>query len=121
MSTGLDFSLTGGKLPSFGFVTVYGGGTLCLLSDASSFIFPVGSERIVKFAGYGVCTTQFANCRSLIQCYSYTGSKTGTVFDSDGTGTQDIALLYEDRIESDDWSQEAEASLGWFKDDEGEI
>lgn len=121
LSTGLDFSLTGGKLPSVGFVTVYGGGALCLLSDASSFIFPVGSERIVKFAGYGVCTTQFANCRSLIQCYSYTGSKTGTVFDSDGTGTQGIALLYEDRIESDDWSQEAEASLGWFKDDEGEI
>lgn len=121
LSTGLDFSLTRGKLPSTGFVTVYGGGALCLLSDASSFIFPVGSERIVKFAGYGVCTTQFANCRSLIQCYSYTGSKKGTVFDSDGTGTQDIALLYEDGIESDDWSQEAEASLGWFKDDEGEI
>ena len=63
-----------------------------------------------------VCQLQIAHT-----VLSDTGSKTGTVFDSDGTGAQGIALLYEDRIESDDWSQEAEASLGWFKDDEGEI
>ena len=117
-STGLDFSLTGSKLPSKGFVTAYGAGSIFLLSDASTFVFPEGAEKIVKFSGYGLCATQYANCKPLIQCFSYTGSKTGTVFDSDGTGAQSAELLREAIFENPDWSSEAEESLEWFKDEE---
>lgn len=117
-STGLDFSLTGSKLPSKGFVTAYGAGSIFLLSDASTFVFPEGAEKIVKFFGYGLCATQYANCKPLIQCFSYTGSKTGTVFDSDGTGAQSAELLREAIFENPDWSSEAEESLEWFKDEE---
>lgn len=117
-STGLDFSLTGSKLPSKGFVTAYGAGSIFLLSDASTFVFPEGAEKIVKFSGYCLCATQYANCKPLIQCFSYTGSKTGTVFDSDGTGAQSAELLREAIFENPDWSSEAEESLEWFKDEE---
>lgn len=117
MSTGLDFSLTGTKLPSSGYVTVYGGGSLCLLEKASAFVFPDTATDVTKFAGYALCSTQYADCRNMITCQAYIGSKTSAVFDSDGTGVHQMSLLTDRNHRDDpDWSQDAENALTWFRE-----
>lgn len=85
MSLGMDFSLTGQKLPTR-YVTCFTGAELILLASASSFIFPTEAASVPRFYTYGTVLTQYADCRGLIANNVYVGSKIASVFDSAGTG-----------------------------------
>lgn len=82
-SLGMDFSLTGSKIPTR-YVTCYSGASLVLLASASSFKFPAEASKSVRFYTYGQVCTQYANCRQLIVNNVYNGSKLASIFDSDG-------------------------------------
>lgn len=85
MSLGMDFSLTGQKLPTR-YVACFTGAELILLASASSFIFPTEAASVPRFYTYGTVLTQYADCRGLIANNVYVGSKIASVFDSTGTG-----------------------------------
>lgn len=91
--TGADFSLCSSKLPTSNgaFVVGYAGCDIHLLSNLASFHFPVGSESTRRFFTVGLCSSQYADCRSSIYCNTYPAGKMASVFQGDGLG-QDLAV-----------------------------